>query len=99
MARRADAEATIPSSADSDTPNDQMPFEEALEALERLVAELEGGEFDLERSLRTFEAGVRLVRHCSDQLRSAEVRIRQLEEGPDGLRELRSSSASSVPLW
>ncbi len=89
MARRADTEAAVPvpRGADADTPSDSMPFEEALEALERLVAELEGGEFDLERSLRTFEAGVRLVRHCSDQLRSAEVRIRQLEEGPDGLRE------------
>ncbi len=66
---------------------EDVDFEGALSRLEDLVAELEGGELSLENSLRTFEEGVRLVRRCSEQLKSAELRIRQLEEGTDGVSE------------
>ncbi len=64
-----------------------VDFEGALSRLEELVGELERGELKLEDSLRTFEEGVRLVRRCSEQLKSAELRIRQLEEETDGLSE------------
>ncbi len=66
---------------------EDVDFEGALSRLEDLVAELEGGELSLENSLRTFEEGVRLVRRCSERLKSAELRIRQLEEGTDGVSE------------
>jgi exodeoxyribonuclease VII small subunit len=62
-------------------------FEEAIERLEALVAELEGGDLPLEQSLKRFEEGVRLVRLCSDRLRTAEVRVRELEESSSGVRE------------
>ena len=55
-------------------------FEEALERLEELVAALEDGELDLEDSLKSFEEGVKLVRLCSERLRTAEVRIQELEQ-------------------
>jgi exodeoxyribonuclease VII small subunit len=55
-------------------------FEEALERLEELVAALEEGELDLEDSLKSFEEGVKLVRLCSERLRTAEVRIQELEQ-------------------
>ncbi len=64
---------------------EDVDFEGALSRLEELVGELERGELSLENSLRTFEEGVRLVRRCSEQLKSAELRIRQLEEGTDGV--------------
>ena len=64
-----------------------VDFEGALSRLEELVGELERGELNLEDSLRTFEEGVRLVRRCSEQLKSAELRIRQLEEETDGVSE------------
>ncbi len=64
-----------------------VDFEGALSRLEELVGELERGELKLEDSLRTFEEGVRLVRRCSEQLKSAELRIRQLEEETDGVSE------------
>ena len=66
---------------------EEVDFEGALSRLETLVGELEGGELSLDDSLRTFEEGVRLVRLCSERLKSAELRIRQLEEGTDGVGE------------
>ncbi len=52
-----------------------LKFEEALEALERIVAELEGQELPLEEALRRFEEGVRLSRLCYQMLEEAEKRI------------------------
>ncbi|MCZ6713969.1 MAG: exodeoxyribonuclease VII small subunit [Deltaproteobacteria bacterium] len=66
---------------------EDVDFEGALSRLEDLVGELERGELNLENSLRRFEEGVRLVRRCSEQLKSAELRVRQLEEGTDGVSE------------
>ncbi len=66
---------------------EDVDFEGALSRLEDLVGELERGELSLEDSLRRFEEGVRLVRRCSEQLKSAELRIRQLAEGTDGVSE------------
>ncbi len=67
--------------------DEDVDFEGALSRLEDLVGELERGELSLEDSLRTFEEGVRLVRRCSEQLKSAELRIQKLEEGTDGVSE------------
>ena len=62
-------------------------FERALEQLEELVTELEGGELSLEASLETFERGISLVRLCAERLERAELRVTQLEVGRDGPRE------------
>jgi exodeoxyribonuclease VII small subunit len=69
---------------------EELPFEEALSQLEGLVDALEAGDLDLESSLRKFEAGVKLVRVCSERLKAAELRIRQLEAevGEPGERPL-----------
>jgi exodeoxyribonuclease VII small subunit len=67
--------------------SDELPFEEALQRLESLVDSLDGGELDLEESLRRFEAGVKLVRQCSDRLQAAELRIKQVEADASGTRE------------
>ena len=66
--------------------DDGLGFEEALEVLEGLVGELEGGEQSLEQALETFERGVKLVRLCSDRLQSAQVRLKELEQAADGPR-------------
>ena len=65
----------------------ELPFEEALERLESLVSDLEGGDLALEDSLDKFEEGVKLVRRCSDRLKAAELRISELEASGDGARE------------
>jgi exodeoxyribonuclease VII small subunit len=53
-------------------------FEASLEALERIVQQLEGGDLPLEKSLELFEQGIRLSRECQERLSQAERRIEVL---------------------
>lgn len=50
-------------------------FEASLEALERIVRQLEDGDLPLEKSLELFEQGIRLSRECQERLSQAERRI------------------------
>ena len=56
----------------------EIGLEEALDDLERIVAELEEGKLGLEESLALFERGMGLVRLCNARLESAEQRIESL---------------------
>ena len=53
-------------------------FEASLEALERIVQELEQGDLPLEKSLELFEQGIGLSRQCQERLNQAERRIEVL---------------------
>jgi len=55
-------------------------FEAALERLETIVEELEGGELTLEQSLAHYEEGMRLSRRLTQTLDQAEKRIERLVE-------------------
>jgi len=57
---------------------DNLPFEEAMLALERLVRELEEGQLGLADALARYEQGVGLIKRCYGQLRDAEQRILML---------------------
>jgi exodeoxyribonuclease VII small subunit len=59
-------------------------FEAALAELEQIVLRLEQGDLPLEESLRQFERGVALTRHCQKSLRQAEQKIRVLAKNADG---------------
>jgi exodeoxyribonuclease VII small subunit len=50
-------------------------FEASLEALEKIVRQLENGDLPLEKSLELFEQGIRLSRECQERLSQAERRI------------------------
>jgi exodeoxyribonuclease VII small subunit len=63
---------------------EDIAFEQALERLETIVEELEGGELTLEESLDRYEEGIRLSRHLTRTLDAAEQRIERLVEGPGG---------------
>lgn len=65
-------------------PQDEMSFEEALEALEGVVDKLEDGELPLEQALTEFERGVALSRRCGEELDSADRRIEILIEQSGG---------------
>jgi exodeoxyribonuclease VII small subunit len=52
-----------------------LDFEQALAALEKLVAELEAGDQPLEQALASFERGVALTRRCQAALRAAEQKV------------------------
>src|SRR5687767_12913594 len=59
-------------------------FEEALQELEQILAEIEGGEMGLEESLVKYERGQFLIHHCRGVLNTAERQIELLSKGPDG---------------
>lgn len=67
-------------------------FEQSLGELEALVAKLEGGELNLDDSLRSFERGIALYRDCQAVLEQAETRVRLLldPEHPESARALDS---------
>ena len=65
----------------------ELAFEEALDRLEALVEAMDHGDLELEDSLRKFEEGIKLVRSCSERLRDAELRVKQLEVDAGGARE------------
>ncbi len=63
-------------------------FEETLARLTEIVASLEGGELELDRSLELFSEGKELIKHCNEHLVEAEERIKTLVESADGLTEI-----------
>ena len=62
-----------------------IKFEDALQRLERIVDQLEAGNLALEESLKVFEEGVGLARHCAWYLDEAEKRVELLTRDESGL--------------
>ena len=52
-----------------------LKFEDCLARLEQIVGRLETGNLPLEESLKIFEEGITLARHCARYLDDAERRI------------------------
>jgi len=61
---------------DSDKPS----FEESLERLEEIAAQLDSGGMSLDESLEMFEEAMELVRFATDMLHEAEGRVEELIE-------------------
>ena len=61
-----------------------LKFEECLARLEQIVGALESGNLPLEDSLKVFEEGIALARHCSRYLDAAERRIEMLVKDGSG---------------
>lgn len=59
-------------------------FEEALQELEQILADIEGGQVGLEESLVKYERGTFLIRHCRGVLSTAEKQIEVLSKSADG---------------
>lgn len=71
----------------SDKPIEEMNFEEALQALEAIVREMESQPLPLESALAYYERGMRLARRCEVLLDQAELRVMELrldmEQSPE----------------
>ena len=63
-------------------------FETSFKKLEKIVSDLENGELPLEESIKTFEEGVKLTKHCQNLLSKAEIKIQKLVESKDGSIDL-----------
>lgn len=66
-------------------------FEEALQELEQILSQIEGGQIGLEESLVKYERGTFLVQHCRGVLSTAEKQIELLNKSANGAVE-------SVPM-
>lgn len=56
----------------------KLPFEEALQALESIIAQIEQGQIGLEASMAAYQRGDQLVRRCKAVLDDAEQRVKTL---------------------
>lgn len=66
-----------------------VSFEQAIQRLEKIVAEMEAAELPLEDVLKRYEEGSRLVQFCSQKLEEAEKKIELLTKQADGSVELK----------
>ena len=56
----------------------KMPFERAIDELESIVKDLEGGKVPLEQSVALYERGEALKKRCEELLRQAEARVEKI---------------------
>lgn len=77
---RKSSPSTDPQAAAESGEFADLDFEAALAELESLVTSMESGELGLEASLKAFERGVALTRHCQSALKNAELKVKVLTE-------------------
>ncbi len=70
--------------------NTKPTFESQLEALEKIVNQLEKGDLPLNDSLSQFEQGVKLTKDCQNRLNQAEQKVMLLSEDDGQLKEFDS---------
>ena len=70
--------------------NKKIDFESSLKKLELIVAKLEDDNINLKDSVKSFEAGINLVKECQKQLEEAELKVKELLD--DGTTEERENS-------
>ena len=58
--------------------NKKIDFESSLKELESIVTKLEDENINLEDSVKSFEAGINLVKQCQKQLEEAELKVKEL---------------------
>ena len=58
--------------------NKKIDFESSLKELESIVKKLEDENINLEDSVKSFEAGINLVKECQKQLEDAELKVKEL---------------------
>ncbi|MBO9412115.1 MULTISPECIES: exodeoxyribonuclease VII small subunit [unclassified Ruegeria] len=59
----------------TETPVDQMTFEQAMKELEAVVGQLERGDVALDQSIALYERGAALKKRCEDELKRAEEKV------------------------
>lgn len=63
---------------------EKLSFEEAMRELEATVGKLETGEATLEESIKLYERGAELRKHCENRLREAEERVEKITLSASG---------------
>jgi len=63
---------------------EELSFEDSYTRLELVIQKLEAGDLGLEEAVDLYEEGVRLAKHCGQQLDNAEMKVTQLSSGITG---------------
>ncbi len=63
---------------------EKKTFEDSVAELEKIVAQLEGGDVTLDESLTLFERGIKLSKSCQKMLDEAEKKVSILMTTDDG---------------
>ena len=61
-----------------------MSFEQAMAELETVVSRLESSQVALDDSIKLYERGAELKRHCEMKLKAAEEKVAQITLDPNG---------------
>ena len=62
-----------------------MSFEANMQRLEQIVRAMERGDVALDESLKLFQEGTELVHSCGKLLDEAELQVKTIMAGPDGM--------------
>lgn len=62
----------------------KLTFEQAMNRLEEIVAQLETGDHPLDRALSLYEEGAKLMKQCSAMLDRAEQKVMKLKTDGNG---------------
>lgn len=68
----------------SDTPTDQMSFEQAMAELEKVLGQLERGDVALDESIALYERGAALKARCEAKLKEAEEKVAAITLDSEG---------------
>lgn len=60
-------------------------FEQNMARLEQIVRAMERGDVALDESLKLFQEGTELVRSCGKLLDEAELQVKMIMAGPNGM--------------
>lgn len=74
------------------TPDAPRNFEQQLEEIESIVADLESGTLSLDEMLHRYESGMKLIDACQQRLVTAELKITEIAEAT-------SSSGHASDEW
>jgi exodeoxyribonuclease VII small subunit len=59
-------------------PVEELTYEQAYAELEKIVVDLEADERSLEETLKKFERGQSLAKHCMNLLEQADLEVQQI---------------------
>ncbi|GGH39263.1 Exodeoxyribonuclease VII small subunit [Cribrihabitans marinus] len=68
----------------SDTPVEEMTFEQAMKELEAVVGQLERGDVALDQSITLYERGAALKKRCEAELQRAEEKVAAITLDAEG---------------
>lgn len=67
----------------TDTPIEELSFEEALERLEQHVERLDEDDLSLQEALQAYKEGTSLVARCEEHLDEVSIKLEELSDAID----------------